>query len=77
MLRRNLVRASGDTWCTAKEAFMPAPLTSLPCWYSLLTEGPMPYTEAAGLVTPREAAISDTIEVIYMLQKCCIMTSLF
>ncbi len=56
---------------------MPAPLTSLPCWYSLLTEGPMPYTEAAGLVTPREAAISDTIEVIYMLQKCCIMTSLF
>ena len=55
---------------------MPAPLTSLPCWYSLLTEGPMPCTRATGLVTPREAAISDTTEVIYMLQKCHVLTSL-
>ena len=30
------------TWWTAKEALMPAPLTSLPCWYNLLTEGPIP-----------------------------------
>ena len=34
--------SSDRTWWTAKEALMPAPLTSLPCWYNLLTEGPIP-----------------------------------
>mmetsp|Transcript_37732 Transcript_37732/g.63507 ORF Transcript_37732/g.63507 Transcript_37732/m.63507 type:complete len:302 (+) Transcript_37732:1106-2011(+) len=30
------------SWCTAKEALMPAPFTSLPCSYNRRTEGPMP-----------------------------------
>lgn len=34
--------AAAPTWCTAKEALMPAPLTDLPCSYRRRTEGPMP-----------------------------------
>mmetsp|Transcript_14319 Transcript_14319/g.58293 ORF Transcript_14319/g.58293 Transcript_14319/m.58293 type:complete len:264 (+) Transcript_14319:2199-2990(+) len=30
------------SWCTAKDALMPEPPTSLPCSYSRRTEGPMP-----------------------------------
>ena len=56
---------------------MPAPLTSLPCWYSRLTEGPMPCTRATGLITPKKAAPSDTVEVFYMPQTCRIMTALY
>mmetsp|Transcript_12053 Transcript_12053/g.40042 ORF Transcript_12053/g.40042 Transcript_12053/m.40042 type:complete len:322 (-) Transcript_12053:137-1102(-) len=31
------------SWCTANEALMPDPPTSLPCSYSLRTLGPMPF----------------------------------
>ena len=41
------VARPSTSWCTAKLALMPAPLTSLPCTYRRRTDGPMPFGQTA------------------------------
>jgi len=50
------------SWCTANDALMPAPLTSLPCTYRRRTEGPMPLgAMRTTLMSGRNDAPSDCI----------------
>ena len=50
------------SWWMANDALMPAPLTSLPCSYSLRTDGPMPLgATSTTLMSSRKVAPSACI----------------
>mmetsp|Transcript_22662 Transcript_22662/g.56134 ORF Transcript_22662/g.56134 Transcript_22662/m.56134 type:complete len:329 (+) Transcript_22662:1433-2419(+) len=50
------------SWCTAKEALMPEPPTSLPCSYRRRTEGPMPLgATSTTLMSGRKVSPSESM----------------